>query len=294
MIVVSMTNCPPKLRGDLSKWLLEINTGVYVGQVSSRVREALWKRICENIRNGQATMVFTANNEQHMDFYVHNTSWEPVDFNGIKLMKHPSPSAFNAYNVKSDIKPGFSNAAKRRMGAKNRKSISDNSYFLLDIETTGLSYEKDKIIEIGLIRVRNNNIVNKYDWLIHSEESIPDNIKKLTGIDEILLKNGYELKDVLNELFMLIKGQTVLIYNAEFDLNFLKENAIRLNMDFPDIKSVDVIIAARKCIKGLDNYKLDTIASHFGIKNNQRHRAIEDCKLLYEIYNKLNEFSLPL
>ena len=57
MVVVSLTNCPPKLRGDLSKWLLEINTGVYVGQVSARVREALWKRICENVGSGQAAMV---------------------------------------------------------------------------------------------------------------------------------------------------------------------------------------------------------------------------------------------
>ena len=70
MIVLTIANCPPKLRGDLSKWLLEINTGVYVGRVSARVREALWQRVCENIRDGQATMVFTANNEQHMDFYV--------------------------------------------------------------------------------------------------------------------------------------------------------------------------------------------------------------------------------
>ena len=70
MIVLTMTNCPPKLRGDLSKWLLEINTGVYVGNVNARVRELIWKRVCENIKNGQATLVFPANNEQHMDMYT--------------------------------------------------------------------------------------------------------------------------------------------------------------------------------------------------------------------------------
>ncbi len=48
MIVITLSDCPPKVRGDLSKWLIEINTGVYVGQVSARVREELWKRICEN------------------------------------------------------------------------------------------------------------------------------------------------------------------------------------------------------------------------------------------------------
>ena len=89
--VLVLTNCPPKLRGDMTKWFVEINTGVYVGNISKRIREELWKRICDNIKNGQATMVFHSNNEQQMDFYVHNTTWEPVDFDGIKLMRRPSP-----------------------------------------------------------------------------------------------------------------------------------------------------------------------------------------------------------
>ena len=55
MIVVTLTDCPPRLRGDLSKWLLEISTGVYVGQLSKRVREELWKRICDNLPRGRAT-----------------------------------------------------------------------------------------------------------------------------------------------------------------------------------------------------------------------------------------------
>ena len=55
-----MTNCPPRLRGDLSKWLCEINTGVYVGNVSSRVRDAVWDRVCQNLKNGQADYYFGA------------------------------------------------------------------------------------------------------------------------------------------------------------------------------------------------------------------------------------------
>lgn len=92
-----MTDCPPQLRGDLSKWLCEINTGVYVGQVSQRVREALWIRVCENLKNGRATMVYSTNGEQKMDFRVHNTAWEPVDFDGLKLMRRPLPQARSAF-----------------------------------------------------------------------------------------------------------------------------------------------------------------------------------------------------
>ena len=103
-----MTNCPPKLRGDLSKWLCEINTGVYVGNVSSRVRDALWERVCQNLKNGQATLVFTAAGEQRMDFRTHNTTWETVDFDGIKLMRRPLPQTQQS---QIDLKPG---SAKRR------------------------------------------------------------------------------------------------------------------------------------------------------------------------------------
>lgn len=90
MTVVVLSNCPPRLRGDLTKWMIEVNTNVYVGQFSARVRNELWNRICENVKSGQATMVFSVNGEQKMDFRVHNTVLEPTDFDGIKLMLHPS------------------------------------------------------------------------------------------------------------------------------------------------------------------------------------------------------------
>ena len=99
MIVVTLTDCPPRLRGDLSKWLLEINTGVYVGQLNKRVREELWKRICDNLPRGRATMVYSANNEQGMEFRVHNTRWMPVDFEGLTLMMRPATTESGAVSM---------------------------------------------------------------------------------------------------------------------------------------------------------------------------------------------------
>ena len=83
MTVIVLSDCPPKLRGDLTKWLLEISTGVYVGKVSARVRDELWLRVCDNLKSGRASMVYSTNNEQGMDFRVHNSIWEPVDYDGI-------------------------------------------------------------------------------------------------------------------------------------------------------------------------------------------------------------------
>lgn len=287
MIVVTMTNCPPKLRGDLSKWLIEINTGVYVGNVSARVREALWKRICDNISDGQATMVFNAQNEQHMDFYVHNTTWKPIDFDGIKLMKHMNPSA-----VKSDVelKPGFSYASKMRMMQKKKKRTIPQSYIILDIETTGLSYENDEITEIGFIRVEDGKIVERQSNLIKIENSIPDSITKLTGIsNQMLSENGIELKTALEEIFSIIDEKKVVIYNADFDLSFLENGALKTNLEFPSVNVIDVFQMAKKQLKGIKKYTLETVAESLGITEKQRHRAINDCQILFDVYCKLNE-----
>ena len=124
MIVIILNNCPPALRGDLTKWLQEVNTGVYVGQVSARVRDELWARVQGNVKSGRATMVFNTNNEQGMDFRVHNTSWEPIDFDGLKLMLRPSPARIQKLSEK---RLGFSKAARARKGKqisrRKRKAV---------------------------------------------------------------------------------------------------------------------------------------------------------------------------
>lgn len=113
-----MTDCPPRLRGDLSKWLQEINTGVYVGNVNSRVRDAIWNRVCENLKTGRATMVFSTNNEQKMDFRVHNTLWTPVDFEGIQLIRRPLP---NSAETEAPLKPGLAKPPNGRWASGESK-----------------------------------------------------------------------------------------------------------------------------------------------------------------------------
>jgi CRISPR-associated protein Cas2 len=106
------------LRGDLTKWLLEINAGVFVGQVNKRVREHLWERVIKFAKNGRATMVYSANNEQRLDFKTHGNVWKPIDFDGIKLMMRPNPSHLEKA---SGARLGFSNASKRRTAKRMSK-----------------------------------------------------------------------------------------------------------------------------------------------------------------------------
>ncbi|MDR1447360.1 MAG: type I-E CRISPR-associated endoribonuclease Cas2e [Candidatus Ancillula sp.] len=119
MIVVTLTNVPNRLRGDLTKWLLEIDTGVFVGKVNARVREKLWERILTLVQFGKATMTYSANNEQGLKFKTHNAMRIPVDFDGIKLIMIPKTEH---KMQKSNLKLGFSNASRQR-AARKRKAL---------------------------------------------------------------------------------------------------------------------------------------------------------------------------
>jgi len=111
VIVLVLTACPEGLRGHLTRWLLEVSAGVFVGKVSARVRDELWDRVVELSGRGRAVMAHTARTEQGFALRSHGHHWEPVDIEGLTLMLRPhgaesgDPSAPVA---------GWSHAGRRR------------------------------------------------------------------------------------------------------------------------------------------------------------------------------------
>lgn len=116
MIVLVLSACPVGLRGDLTKWLYEVSAGVFVGKVSARIREHLWERVLESSGSGRAILVWHARGEQGLTFSVKDHPWEPVDLDGVTLMKRPSRTKPRS---SSELRPGWSKAgARRRFGGK--------------------------------------------------------------------------------------------------------------------------------------------------------------------------------
>ena len=113
MVVVVLTACPVRLRGHLTRWLLEISPGVYCGRVSARVRDRLWGQIIEMCKDGRALMVFTCKGDQGLDFRVHRHDWEPVDIDGVTLIRRPSEAP-----PQPAMRPGWSNASRHRRARK--------------------------------------------------------------------------------------------------------------------------------------------------------------------------------
>lgn len=115
MIVIVVAACPVGLRGHLTRWLLEISAGVFVGKVTSRVRELLWIRTVDMVKTGRAIMVFSADNEQGLDFRTHNHDWIPTEIDGLVLMLRPNAGGEDPTRSGASARTaGWSSASRRR------------------------------------------------------------------------------------------------------------------------------------------------------------------------------------
>lgn len=110
MVVLVLTACPPGLRGYLTRWLMEVSPGVFIGHVSQRIRQKLWSRTIDLCQDGRALLVYSKKCEQRLAFEVHRHDWETVDFDGLTLLRRPNTGTEN----ENPLRSGWSNAARRR------------------------------------------------------------------------------------------------------------------------------------------------------------------------------------
>lgn len=286
MVVLTITNCPPALRGTLSRWMFEIHTGVYVGKMSAKVRDLLWDKVCENIKSGQATMVYSSNNEQGFEFRTHNASWEIVDFEGISLLKRP---ILSSTTTKEEQLTHFSKSYNY-MRSKTKNSHILDSYVLLDVETTGLDFNKNELLEIGLIKVEKDSVIDERDYLLKPLGGIPKKIELLTGITEKEVNaNSIAIEQELKQTMEFIKGNVIIGYNVNFDCMFLKKACDKHKVKCTIRKIKDVENLAVQKLKDVQDYKLETVANKLGIQKKQSHRALDDCRLTLDVMKKLNK-----
>lgn len=160
-----------------------------------------------------------------------------------------------------------------------------DSYVVFDTETTGLNDTYDKIIEIGALKVINNEIVEEYDVLINPEIPIPEIITHITGITDNMVKNERLIQDVLPEFMEFVGDLPVIAHNAPFDLGFLNTNLARNQMDIMKNEVQDTVEIAHIYIPKAYNYKLETLKRYFHLDFGS-HRSVEDCKTANYIYQE--------
>lgn len=118
MVVLVLSACPAGLRGHLTRWLLEISPGVFVGVLTTRVRDLAWQRVVELCKDGRAIMIYTARSEQRLSFKVHRHDWEPIDIDGVHLMRRPHTDGQGVGRPRA----GWSKASRYRKVARARAS----------------------------------------------------------------------------------------------------------------------------------------------------------------------------
>lgn len=286
LTVITLKNSPPSLRGDLTKWMQEISTGVYVGNFSTRIREELWKRVVDSVGTGEATMSYAYRNEIGYRFETHNSTKIPIDYEGIPLVL--TPKKRTEENRKPQL--GFSKAAKMRKARKyadKRVPTNTLSYVVLDLETTGLDPIEDRIIEIGAIKIGEN--IEEHHALVKQERTIPEKIQELTGIREEEVQSGKDEKIAIDEFMEWIGENIIVGYNVRFDIKFLNEALKRHGKGKLTNESYDVMQYVKKEHMFLKNYHLETVLQAYGMESEVPHRALEDAKCIGELASKVKE-----
>ncbi|WP_461809943.1 PolC-type DNA polymerase III [Faecalimonas sp.] len=170
---------------------------------------------------------------------------------------------------------------------EDNQTLND-TFVVFDIETTGFSSVKDRIIEIGAVKVENGKICSRYSTFVNPEVPIPFEITKLTSITDAMVIDAPKIEKVLPE-FMEYVGNAVLVaHNAGFDVGFIEENCRRLGME-RKLTSVDTVALARVLLPTLSRYKLNIVAKTLGISLENHHRAVDDAGATAEIFVKFVE-----
>jgi CRISPR-associated protein Cas2 len=284
------------LRGDLTLWLSELTANVYVGNVSAKVRDNLWERVCGNIGSGSAVLAYSTNNEQGYDFRLCNSYKQIRDFEGLKLMFSPSEPKITTYKNGTEIikdpnvNPGFFKESQRRRSksAYNKGVKPPESFVVIDVETTGLDSMNDRITAIAGIKYENGETGEEFSEYIKIDRKLTREISEMTGItDEILAEFGRDEKEVLAEFFEFIGELPIVAHNVLFDVDFIYAAAKRADMDFEINKYYDTIKWAKKLLPELRGYKMDILLEHYEITKEDRHTALGDCRLLLSVIDKM-------
>ena len=165
----------------------------------------------------------------------------------------------------------------------NKEKNLVDDYVVFDLETTGFDPKISKIIEIGALKYKNNELVEEFSVLVNPECPIPDVITMITGIDDDLVRNAITIEEALPKFIAFIEDLPLVAHNSKFDLSFIEENILNLGLPMITNTNIDTVYLARKYIKGVFNHKLETLKNYFHLTYSS-HRSIEDCLTTNHVY----------
>ena len=163
-----------------------------------------------------------------------------------------------------------------------KKIIKD--YCVLDTETTGLNPRYERVIEVGILRVRDDEIVDRYSQLVNPGKRIDPFITELTGITNRMVADQPVFSDIREEVLAFLSDDIIIGHNTSFDIRFL---SAELGEPLCN-KYMDTVQFSRKLFPELSNHRLSDMTAYLGLTNNE-HRALADCVSTKELYDAIKK-----
>lgn len=165
-----------------------------------------------------------------------------------------------------------------------RKQSIDTTYCVLDLETTGLSFRTEKITEIGVMKIKNGEVLEEFSCFVNPEKPIPPQVVEVTKITDDMVKDAQTIDKVFPKLLEFLGDSVLVAHNADFDIGFLKYNAKQLGLKLENTY-IDTLRLAKDLFPDYKKYKLGIIADNLGIKVEVAHRALDDVDTTVKVFN---------
>lgn len=164
------------------------------------------------------------------------------------------------------------------------ENLNDVTYCVLDIETTGLSKQTEKITEFGIMKVKNGEVIDTFECFVNPEKSIPPEVVEVTHITDDMVKDAETIDVVMPKVLEFVGDSVIVAHNATFDVGFIKYNAEKLGLEFNNTY-IDTLALAKELFPDFKKYKLGIIAEKLNIEVDVAHRALADVDTLVKVFN---------
>jgi len=174
---------------------------------------------------------------------------------------------------------------------QNAAMTQSEKLVFLDLETTGTNAAADRITEIGLVAVEGGQ-VSRWSTLVNPEMPIPSFIQRLTGISDRMVSTAPPIDAVLDTVRSRLEGGLFIAHNARFDFGFLNHACLRAGQALQN-EVLCTVRLSRRLFPGERRHNLDTLILRHQLQTGERHRALADADLLWQLWNKLSSELAP-
>lgn len=164
--------------------------------------------------------------------------------------------------------------------------IAAQAYVAVDLETTGLDPKRDRIIEIGAVRVENGRETAQFHTMINPHRELAERITELTGISGDMVEDAPDIGDILSQFLDFCGKLPLLGHHVIFDYSFLKRAAVNLGMEF-EREGIDTLKLCRRFMPEEERKNLAAACAFYGIEREKAHRALSDARDANGLYQKL-------